>query len=214
METIHGKQTRKLDATRLAAELMPYRGVLIDLGTGDGCYVRSAAQACPERFVIGLDACRENLRAASRSAPSNALFVIANALDLPWELRGLAGHITINFPWGSLLGALVNAEPTLFDGLRMLALPGALLEIRLNAGALVEAGLSLEQGGVAVRQALRTYGFNAGPLVGLDAADLHACPTTWAKRLAFGRDPRALYLRASVSELQLNQSKEIQRMAW
>src|SRR5919202_3592006 len=163
METIHGKQTHMLDATRLATQLKSYRSVLIDLGTGDGRYVRSAAQACPECFVIGLDACRENLRAASRSAPSNALFVIANALDLPWELRGLAGHITINFPWGSLLGALVNAEPTLFDGLRMLALPGALLEIRLNAGALVEAGLSLEQGGVAVRQAPRTNRLNAAP---------------------------------------------------
>ena len=214
METIHGKQTHMLDATRLATQLKSYRSVLIDLGTGDGRYVRSVAQASPERFVIGLDACRENLRSASRSAPSNALFVIANALDLPRELGGLASHITINFPWGSLLGALVNAEPALFDGLRMLALPGTLVEIRLNAGALVEAGLSLEQGGIAVRQTLRTYGFNAGPLVSLDAAALHACPTTWAKRLAFGRDPRALYLRASVSELQLNQSKETQRMAW
>src|SRR5919202_895417 len=214
METIHGKQTHMLEATRLAAQLRPYRSVLIDLGTGDGRYVRSVAQACPEQLVIGLDACRENLRTASRNAAPNALFVIANALDLPRELRGLASHITINFPWGSLLGALVNAEPALFDGLRMLALPGSLVEIRLNAGALVEAGLSLEQGGIAVRQALRTYGFNAHPLVSLDAAALRACPTTWAKRLAFGRDPRALYLRASVSELQLNQSKEIQRMAW
>src|SRR5919199_344113 len=111
METIHGKQTRMLEATRLAAQLRPYRSVLIDLGTGDGRYVRSVAQASPERFVIGLDACRENLRSVSRSAPSNALFVIANALDLPWELRGLAGHITINFPWGSLLGALVEGDP-------------------------------------------------------------------------------------------------------
>jgi 16S rRNA (adenine(1408)-N(1))-methyltransferase len=202
METIHGKRTHMLDATRFAAELMSYRGVLIDLGTGDGRYVRSAARASPERFVIGLDACRENLRAASRSAPTNALFVIANALDLPHELRGLANQITINFPWGSLLVALVNGDPVLFDGLRMLALPGAHVEIRLNAGALVEAGLSLEQGGIAVRQALRTYGFNAGPLVSLDAADLRACPTTWAKRLAFGRDPRALYLRASVLEVE------------
>jgi 16S rRNA (adenine(1408)-N(1))-methyltransferase len=214
METIYGKRTRMLDATRFAAQLMSYRGVLIDLGTGDGRYVCSAARACPERFVIGLDACRENLRSASRSAPPNALFVIANALELPRELGGLANHITINFPWGSLLGALVNAEPALVDSLRKLALPGALLEIRLNAGALVEAGLSLEQGGIAVRQALRTYGFNAGPLISLDAAALRAYPTTWAKRLAFGRDPRALYLRASVSELQLKQNKETPRMAW
>jgi hypothetical protein len=28
----------------------------------------------------------------------------------------------------------------------------------------------------------------------LGPADLRACPTTWAHRLAFGRDPRALWL--------------------
>jgi hypothetical protein len=32
------------------------------------------------------------------------------------------------------------------------------------------------------------------PQVTLTARDLKACPTTWAKRLAFGRDPRAIHL--------------------
>ena len=31
----------------------------------------------------------------------------------------------------------------------------------------------------------------------LAAPDLRSCPTTWAKRLAYGRDPRAMYLRGS-----------------
>jgi len=78
--------------------------------------------------------------------------------------------------------------------LRAIALPGAMIEVRLNAGALAETGWSLEEGGERVQQVLRAGGFNMQPAAWLDARKLRACPTTWAKRLAFGRDPRALYL--------------------
>ncbi len=214
METIHGKHTRMLDAAVLAARLSQSHGVLVDIGTGDGRYVCSAAKAHPERLVIGLDACRENLRAASRNVPPNALYLIANALDLPRELHGLAAHITINFPWGSLLAGLVEGDPRLLGGLRSLALPDAVVEVRLNAGALVESGRSLEQGAIAVLHALCRYGFTPGLPAALDAAALRTCPTTWARRLAFGRDPRALYLRAILPAVPLHQSEETQTMAW
>jgi hypothetical protein len=75
--------------------------------------------------------------------------------------------------------------------------PSADLEVRLNAGALAEAGYTLESGGARVRQALHEGGFEvAGDLLGLDARELGQCRTTWAKRLAYGRDPRAVCLRA------------------
>ena len=67
--------------------------------------------------------------------------------------------------------------------------------MRLNAGALAEAGWSLEDGGERVRQALHAAGFGARPPIALGPRDLRACPTSWAKRLACGRDPRALYFR-------------------
>ena len=38
-----------------------------------------------------------------------------------------------------------------------------------------------------------------GDLVWLDAWDLRRCPTTWAKRLAYGRDPRAVCLKAMLT---------------
>jgi 16S rRNA (adenine(1408)-N(1))-methyltransferase len=125
------------------------------------------------------------------------LFVIANASALPSALAGLAAQITINFPWGSLLRGLVEGEPALLTGLHALARPGAVLETRLNGGALREAGWTLAEGGVLVQRALRAHGFQVGPGLRLDATALRACPTTWAKRLAYGRDPQALYLRAS-----------------
>ena len=40
--------------------------------------------------VVGVDAYRENLRKASRRAPDNALYNVANALALPRELGGMA----------------------------------------------------------------------------------------------------------------------------
>ena len=176
-----------------AAGMAGYSDVLIDVGTGDGCYVLHVARTRPTWFALGVDACRDNLRKASRKAPPNALYVIANALALPKEdLGGMALKVTINFPWGNLLTALLDGEPVLVEGLLAIARPGATLEVRLNAGALAEAGYALESGGARIRQALHEGGFEvAGDPLWLDARELGQCPTTWAKRLAYGRDPRA-----------------------
>ena len=182
----------------LAPAVARYGEVLIDIGTGDGRYVLHVARTSPNWFVIGVDACRENLRNASRKAPPNALYLIANALALPKkELDAVASKVTINFPWGTLLRGLLDAEPMLAEGLLAIARPGAVLEVRLNAEALREAGYTLESGGARVRQALYEGGFAVvDDLLWLDARGLRRCQTTWAKRLAYGRDPRAVCLRA------------------
>jgi 16S rRNA (adenine(1408)-N(1))-methyltransferase len=197
VECIRGKTSPEIDADALAAVVAGYRDVLFDIGTGDGRYVLRVARTCPNWFALGVDACRENLRKASRKAPPNALYVIANALALPRELDGMASKITINFPWGTLLTGLLGGEPMLLEGLLAIARPGAALEIRLNAEALSEAGYTLESGGARVRQALYDGGFEvADDLLWLDARGLRRCQTTWSKRLAYGRDPRAVCLRA------------------
>jgi 16S rRNA (adenine(1408)-N(1))-methyltransferase len=194
MEIIRGKQTFQMDALALARQLIGYSQILIDLGTGDGRFVQHMAQARSDQFAIGVDACRENLRALSRIALPNALYVIANAQALPCELYRLASHVTINFPWGSLLSGLLAGDPMLLAGLDAIAQLGTTLDVRLNGGALAEAGWSLEDGTERVRQVLSANGFAVKQHVELDALELRACPTTWAKRLAFGRDPRAQYL--------------------
>lgn len=189
MEGICGKRASIIDAATLAAQIAGYREILIDIGTGDGRYVRHVARENPAWLAIGIDACRENLRGISRDAPRNALFVIANALTLPGELRGVATRITINFPWGSLLAALLDGHPAFRDGLVTLARPGATLEIRLNRGALAEAGYPLEAGAMWIAQVLRVWGFDGGRAAMLDADALRLYPTTWARRLAYGCDP-------------------------
>jgi 16S rRNA (adenine(1408)-N(1))-methyltransferase len=197
VECIRGKTSAEIDLDRLATDVAGYENVLIDVGTGDGRYVLHVARTNPTWFAIGVDACRDNLRKASRKAPSNALYVIANALALPEELGGMASKVTINFPWGSLLTALLDGEPMLVEGLLAICRPGAALEVRLNAGALLaEADYTLESGGARIRQALHEGGFEvAGDLLRLDRRELRQCPTTWAKRLAYGREPRAVCLK-------------------
>ena len=197
MECIRGKTSAEIDADALAAGMAGYRDLLVDIGTGDGRYVLHVARTRPNWFALGVDACRENLRKASRKAPPNALYVIANALALPRELDAMASKVTINFPWGTLLTGLLDGEPMLLGGLLAIARPGAEMEIRLNAQALAEAGYTLKSGGARVRQALDNYDFDVvGDLLWLDARELRRCQTTWAKRLAYGRDPRAVCLTA------------------
>jgi len=196
MEGICGKRASVIEAATLAARVAEYGDILVDIGTGDGRYVRTIARQCPASFAIGVDACRENLRGVSRNPPRNALFVIANALALPHALRGLATRVTINFPWGSLLAALLNGDPAFFRGLAVLTQPGATLEVRLNQGALAEAGYALEEGAMQVRRMLREGGFDNKQSAMLDAGALRMYPTTWARRLAHGRDPRGWLLAA------------------
>jgi hypothetical protein len=196
MEMLRGKTSLAIDAAALAARRTGYAHTLIDVGTGDGRFVRTLAEAQPNWFVIGIDACRENLHDLSRAGLANALYLIANARALPAELGGLADRLTINFPWGSLLTSLRDGDPGLLGGLLSMARPGAGLEIRLNGDALAEAGMDLESGAAAIDAVLAGNGFRVRAARMLGPAELKAFPSTWARRLACGRDPRALALTA------------------
>jgi 16S rRNA (adenine(1408)-N(1))-methyltransferase len=196
METIRGKTPLEISAAEFTGRIAGYRNIKIDIGTGDGRYVRCLAQQNPDEFFIGIDACRENLKENSQVRLHNALYVIASAQSLPHELTGLANEITINFPWGSLLESLLTGDPALLNSLAAICKSAAHVQIRLNGGALAEAGWSLEEGTQQVYQMLSTAGFRVGRPTLMNANNLRACPTTWARRLAFGRDPRAFFLSA------------------
>jgi len=194
METIRGRMPRILDLTELQARLANHQRVLMDLGTGDGKFALHHARTFPGRFVIGVDSCRENLREHSRAKLSNLLFVIASAQNLPQELAGQITHTTINFPWGSLLEGLLRGDSPLPGGLALIAKDNAAIDIRLNGGALSEAGLTLEKGTMRIYHNLLHAGWCVKTPIAMDATALRKFPSSWAKRLAFGRDPRALQL--------------------
>ena len=196
METIRGRKSLDLDIHEWRAQLTSYKQILLDLGTGDGRYARTIAQAHPRWFIIGVDTCRENLREHSQTKLQNVLFVIAQAQELPGELEGLISHITINFPWGSLLQSLLAGDPRLMCGLKSISRAGASLEVRLNGGALAEAGKTLEAGTDRIFYNLAGTGWQVKHPLLMDASALKNFPSTWAKRLAFGRERRAMMLNA------------------
>lgn len=200
LEYLAGKHTLPLTEEGLRQHVAPYSHLALDLGTGDGRFVRTFAAAHPETLAIGLDARRDFPRGGRRQAPPNALFLVANALEPPAELAALQGRVaelTIHFPWGSLLTGLLEGDDRLLALCASAIEPNACLEVWLNAGALAEAGFELEAGARRVRHMLRQAGFQIGEPELCDAHALRECPTTWAHRLAFGRDPRALLLRGT-----------------
>jgi hypothetical protein len=196
METIRGKKSLELDVNGWKDRLASYKRIALDLGTGDGRYARTLAESKTNWFIIGVDPCRENLREHSRARLPNLLFVIASAQELPHELEGLISHITINFPWGSLLEGLLVSDSSLMRGLKSISCPKASLDLRLNSGALAEAGKTLVAGTDTIYFNLRATGWQLKQPVMMDAGALKQFPSTWAKRLAFGRDPRAMILSA------------------
>jgi hypothetical protein len=144
--------------------------------------------------VIGVDACRENLHEHSRARLRNLLFIIASAQDLPHELCGLVSHVTINFPWGSLLDSLMTNDTMLMSGLGSVSRSITSVDLRLNGSALAEAGVTLEAGADGIYNNMIRAGWQVGPPTLMNAQALRTFPSTWARRLAFGRDPRALEL--------------------
>ena len=194
METIRGRTSLEIDLNGLKERVIDYNRIALDLGTGDGRYVRALAEQHPDWFIIGLDACRENLREHSRAKLRNMLFIIASAQDLPGELNGLISHITINFPWGSLLEGLLTGDSSLMHGLESISRSNASVDLHLNGGAMAEAGTTLEAGTEKIYDNLIRSGWQLGIPIMINARALRNFPTTWAKRLAFGRDPRAMAL--------------------
>ena len=192
METIRGKKSLEVDRNKLMDQLGNYDRILLDLGTGDGRYVHTLAARHPAWFIMGVDSCRENLREHSQAKLRNMLFVIASAQDLPKELNGLISHIAINFPWGSLLESLLTDDTSLMGGLETISRSTTSIDVRLNSGALAEAGTTLEMGSEKIyNNLIRSEWQIQSPSI-MTSNTLRSFPTTWAKRLAFGRDPRAV----------------------
>ncbi len=87
------------------------KGIIVDLGTGDGRFVYQSARQNPARFYLGIDASANLLekvsekihRKPAKGGLKNALFIQAAVEALPEELEGIADEVHIHFPWGSLL---------------------------------------------------------------------------------------------------------------
>lgn len=138
----------------------------------------------------------------------NLLYVVANAEDLPKELEGLIAEVTILFPWGSLLKAVARGDERFLDGLTKVMTNKATLRIvfsleeNIEKKVLNSLGLSslckesLDQLCAAYSRA----GFSMKwRYIAQD--ELKSFPSTWAKRLAYGRPRPVVELMGKVRKI-------------
>ena len=157
----------------------------------------ATAAAHPGLLVIGVDADARSMADASRRAARaprrgglpNALFVVAAAEALPPELDCRADALTVQFPWGSLLRGLLQADPAILAGLARVTRPGATLTLLLS---LTERDRAIgptsldEPTFAALAPPYAAHGLllrEARPATREEIASSHS---TWAKRLAAG----------------------------
>jgi len=122
----------------------------------------------------------------------NALFVVAAAERPPDELCAVAAEVTILFPWGSLLrGALAlddgqAAAAGIADLVALGGIVRALVSIDPRDRLTVPTIDASHRAGLAARWARHALTLTAfGPA---DPEEIDASGSSWARRLAAGRD--------------------------
>ena len=105
--------------------------------------------------------------------------------------------MSVYFPWGSLLSALFLPTITVLQGIRQICAEEAILEIILGYGWAAEPNetqrlelpvLTPEHLSGHLRQAYERAGFRDFRWQVMNKEQLEAISTTWAKRLAFGKE--------------------------
>jgi len=87
-----------------------YARTAVDLGTGDGRAVLRLAKNSADTLVIGVDTNAAAMQEASRRAPSNALYLVADALEALAYFQGRIDELRITLPWGSQLRRVLEGE--------------------------------------------------------------------------------------------------------
>jgi 16S rRNA (adenine(1408)-N(1))-methyltransferase len=189
------------------------RPVVIDLGAGDGRYVYESAREDASRLYIGVDPDSDAMsqyayrssRKPARGGVDNARFVVASVEKLPPELAGVAAVVRVNFPWGSLLRALLEPDAARLHALASLA-SGGRFEIvfsydpQHDTSAFGGDPLSaLDEPYIAevLVPAYGAAGLNASEQRRLTQDEALALPSTWGRRLLHAR-PRSVFWLAGV----------------
>jgi 16S rRNA (adenine(1408)-N(1))-methyltransferase len=139
-EQILGKKSEQISREKTLSFLEDYHDIHIDLGTGDGLFAWRLAKEFPQKAVIGIDAAKDSLKEASsravkkpsRGGTPNAIFLCDNVLEMDNTFEGLADCVSVNFPWGSLLQAVIIPFPEFVSKMASLLKMGGELHQHIN----------------------------------------------------------------------------------
>lgn len=154
----------------------------------------------PDALVIGIDAAADRMAESSRRAAApvrkgglpNALFAVAAAERLPAELTEIAGEVTVFFPWGSLLHAVLALDDACeaAAGITGLVEPGGTVRMLVSIDPRDRLALAplaaAERAAIARRWA--AHGLTLTVLEPADPAAIAATGSSWGRRLQTGRD--------------------------
>lgn len=178
-------------------------GIIVDIGTGDGKFAYTLAKKHPDRFIIGIDPHHTSLEDTSaqiykkpaKGGIKNALFVLANVTNLPEELNGVANQVFVNFPWSSLLKGIVQVDEQVWAGIKRICQPGAHVDLLFGYNAQHEQQAVGDLPVLSIRYftedmipKLERIGFTCFEVRKVPTDELKTYPSTWGKKLLFGRD--------------------------
>jgi 16S rRNA (adenine(1408)-N(1))-methyltransferase len=188
-------------------------GVIIDIGTGDGSFVYELAKKYPDRMIIGIDpnqsalidVSRKIIKKPAKGGVKNAMFVLANATDLPDELADTANQVFINLPWGSLLTGIVRGEKEIFENIKKICQKGAIVDILFGYDKNLEIkeigelpDISIEYIKNILAPKVEKFGFKLIKAQTLNSAVLKTYPSKWAKKLSFATPRDFYYIRLKI----------------
>ncbi len=175
--------------------------MIADIGTGDGRAALALARAEPSSLVIGLDAAAaamaESSRRAARRGPTNVVFLAVGAEGLACTpLAGRVDHVTVNFPWGSLLRGVLGLEPAALHGVAALVAPGGRLDVLASVvpSDHVIGIATLDPGWEpAMCRAWAAAGLHLVSMRLATSDEIAASRSSWARRLGAAGDSRPVW---------------------
>ena len=187
------------------------KGIIIDIGTGDGKFIYNLAKQYPNRFFIGIDPNHKGVinqsakiyKKPAKGGLNNILYVLASVEDLPDELNDSANQIFIILPWGSLLDGIVKVRKKVFRSIQKIAKKRAQIDIVLGYEKTAEGRqidlpeINLNYINNKMRYKLENLSFKIKEIKEIDKQNIKEINTSWAKKLSFGKNRSFFYISLS-----------------
>lgn len=177
-----------------------YSEIVIDLGTGNGKFVYDLALNNPDILYLGIEPTACNLyeysKKANKNKVNNLIYIITSIENMDDELNGLAEKVYVNFPWGSLLEAIVKDIPELLGKIALLGKKGAEYNFTF-AYSTIHEPVEIEKRNLPIltddylKSKLSAIYKEVGLIIetctNLKPQDINKFGTLWAKKLFLGK---------------------------